>query len=107
REPGPNAPLPVEPDQRPALAWLDARHSRRTVRRDPEPLLRAIPGDRERGQPFGQGRQRAAAFATGEDLPVENARHPDRPAVAGNAFDDAVLRVDRDYGLRLYGHRCG
>ena len=47
----------------------------------------------------------AASGRAGENLPVEDARNPDRRAVARNAFDEAVPGIDREERLRL--NRCG
>ena len=63
--------------------------------------FRPVPGDRERMDAGRQRGQRPAGLAAGEDLPIEDARHPDGRSVARNAFDEAVLRVDRQHRLRL------
>ena len=52
-------------------------------------------------------RERPAAGSAGEDLPVEDARHPDRPAVTRHAFNQAMPGIDRQHGLRLDSRRSG
>ena len=49
-----------------------------------------------------QGRDRLAVLPALKDLPVDQARHPDRLAVGRYAFDQPMLRVDGEQHLRLH-----
>src|SRR5690348_11248863 len=95
-----------ETDHRPAVAWLDGRYAGRAIRRDPQDLAAPVPGETERVQRLGQGRDRPAGPGAGQNLPVENARHPDGRAVAGDAFDEAAPWLDSENCPRLGGRRC-
>ena len=90
----------VERDQGAAFAGLDKRHARRTVRRDPQPLALLVPGDGEGVQALGQGGDRLAGLPALQDLPVDQARHPNGAAIACDPFDQPMVGVDRDDGLR-------
>jgi hypothetical protein len=60
-----------------------------------------IPCQRKRMQSGRERGQRPATRVAGDDLTVENARHEDGRAIARDAFDEAVLWVDREERLRL------
>ena len=89
-------------DQRAAIAWRDRRNAWRAVRRNPQAIAASDPTQCANGcSPRRQSRDRAAGGSAREDLTVENARYPYRPAVAGDAFDQAMLGIDREHRLRL------
>jgi len=50
--------------------------------------------------PSREGRESSTSRATGKDLPIEDARDPDRGPIACDAFDKAVFGSDCKNGLR-------
>src|SRR5437763_17027208 len=102
---GDDASGTIERDQGSALARLDRGDAGWAISGDPQALAGCIPGDGEWVQWRRERGDRSAGGAAGKYLPIEDARYPDRLAVAGNAFDQPVPWIDRQHCLRLNGRR--